>query len=185
MPEKNNKIKSHSVPVGAIVCAALGLIALAVSVILIVYTDYEPANIVIGALGCYGGAVVLTAVISFVGRRMVAGDFSEVKGSIFGTISLDFIQKLYLPVLICDEKGKIVWYNTALSSKFKTRGVLYGKYIDNICNATIERIIKSDDDGAEVSFISASEIADDDTEVFVAKGYRRRVEKQSILYHHF
>ena len=172
MPEKNNKIKSHSVPVGAIVCAALGLIALAVSVILIVYTDYEPANIVIGALGCYGGAVVLTAVISFVGRRMVAGDFSEVKGSIFGTISLDFIQKLYLPVLICDEKGKIVWYNTALSSKFKTRGVLYGKYIDNICNATIERIIKSDDDGAEVSFISASEIADDDTEVFVAKGYR-------------
>lgn len=75
MPEKNNKIKSHSVPVGAIVCAALGLIALAVSAILIVYTDYEPANIVIGALGCYGGAVVLTAVISFVGKEWSSGIF--------------------------------------------------------------------------------------------------------------
>ncbi len=181
MPENNNKTRNHSLPTGAIVCAALGIIALAVSAILLVYTDFEPSTVVLCALGCYGGALVLAAVIGFANNRMFAGDFAEIKGSIFGTISLDFIQKLYLPVLICDEKGKIVWYNTALSSKFRMRGVLYGKYIDNISNATIERIIKSGEQGAEISFISASEIADENTEIFLAKGYRV-VSKSKIFY---
>lgn len=181
MPEKNNRTRNYSLSAGAIICAALGVIALAVCAIVLAYTDYDPSTVVLCALGCYGGALVLAGVIGFVNNRMFAGDFAEMKGSIFGTISLDFIQKLYLPVLICDEKGKIVWYNTALSSKFRTRGVLYGKYIDNICNATIERIIKSDDEGAEISFLSASEIADENTEVFLAKGYRV-VSKSKIFY---
>ena len=181
MPEKNNRTRNYSLSAGAIICAALGVIALAVCAIVLAYTDYDPSTVVLCALGCYGGALVLAGVIGFVNNRMFAGDFAEMKGSIFGTISLDFIQKLYLPVLICDEKGKIVWYNTALSSKFRTRGVLYGKYIDNICNATIERIIKSDDGGAEISFLSASEIADENTEVFLAKGYRV-VSKSKIFY---
>ncbi len=181
MPEKNNRTRNYSLSAGAIICAALGVIALAVCAIVLAYTDYDPSTVVLCALGCYGGALVLAGVIGFVNNRMFAGDFAEMKGSIFGTISLDFIQKLYLPVLICDEKGKIVWYNTALSSKFRTRGVLYGKYIDNICNATIERIIKSDDEGAEISFLSASEIADENTEVFLAKGYRV-VSKSKVFY---
>lgn len=181
MPEKNNRTRNYSLSAGAIICAALGVIALAVCAIVLAYTDYDPSTVVLCALGCYGGALVLAGIIGFVNNRMFAGDFAEMKGSIFGTISLDFIQKLYLPVLICDEKGKIVWYNTALSSKFRTRGVLYGKYIDNICNATIERIIKSDDEGAEISFLSASEIADENTEVFLAKGYRV-VSKSKVFY---
>ena len=127
MPEKNNRTRNYSLSAGAIICAALGVIALAVCAIVLAYTDYDPSTVVLCALGCYGGALVLAGVIGFVNNRMFAGDFAEMKGSIFGTISLDFIQKLYLPVLNCDEKGKIVWYNTALSSKFRTRGVLYGK----------------------------------------------------------
>ena len=79
------------------------------------------------------------------------------------------------------KREKFVWYNTALSSKFRMRGVLYGKYIDNISNATIERIIKSGEQGAEISFISASEIADENTEIFLAKGYRV-VSKSKIFY---
>ena len=59
------------------------------------------------AWGAMEELLVLAAVIGFANNRMFAGDFAEIKGSIFGTISLDFIQKLYLPVLICDEKGKI------------------------------------------------------------------------------
>ena len=172
MPEKKGGA-GHRLPMAAIVCTCLGVIALAVSAILIVYVpDFDPVTVVLCALGGYAGAVILTIVISILSRRMMSGDFSEIKGSIFGTISLDFIQKLYLPVLICDEKGKIVWYNTALSSRFKARGVLYGKYIDNICDATIERIIKGDEGGTEVSFLSAGDVVDENIEIFSAKGYR-------------
>lgn len=172
MPEKSNKVRTHSIPAGAIFCASLGVIALAVSLLLILYTEMKPVTALLWALGSYIVILILAAVIQIFTRRMFSGDFSEIKGSIFGTISLDFIQKLSMPVLICDEKGKIVWYNTALSSQFHTRGVLYGKYIDNICNATIESIIKSDERGTEVSFISASEIVQEGADVFSAKGYR-------------
>ena len=55
MPEKNNNLRNHPIPVGAIVCASLGVIALALSAILIVYTDYEPTTIVLSSLGCSAG----------------------------------------------------------------------------------------------------------------------------------
>ncbi len=169
MPDKEKRY--FHVPVVAIICGALGVIALAVSMIVMAYSSAEPATILYWALGIYIFALALIAGICLIRRRMKTGDFTEIKGSIFGTLSLDFIQKLYMPVLICDDKGKIVWYNSALSANFHAKGVLYGKYLDSICNATIERIMSSEGK-VEVSFISAGEIADEDTAVFIAKGYK-------------
>ena len=50
--------------------------------------------------------------------------------------------------------------------------MVFGKYIDNICDATIERILKDDDeDGTEVSFSSEID-AGSSGECFRAKGYK-------------
>ena len=181
MPENNKKNKRRQIPVGAIVCASLAVIVLAVSAILMIYSDISPDTIIYWALGAYIFAMAWAAVIYIIRNRMLKGNFSEIKESIFGTLSLDFIQRLHMPVLICDEKGKIVWYNPALSSNFKSRNVLYGKYIDGICNATIEQIVQSGDDGVEVSFLSASEILDEEVDVFLSKGYRT-VSRGKIYY---
>ena len=74
MPEKNNRTRNYSLSAGAIICAALGVIALAVCAIVLAYTDYDPSTVVLCALGCYGGALVLAGVIGFVNNRMFAGD---------------------------------------------------------------------------------------------------------------
>jgi c-di-AMP phosphodiesterase-like protein len=169
MPDKE---KRHlNVPVVGIICGALGVITLALSIIVMGYSNLAPVKVLYWALGIYIFMLAVIAIVEFVRRRMKTGDFTEIKGSIFGTLSLDFIQKLYMPVLICDDKGKIVWYNSALSANFHSKGVLYGKYLDSICNATIERIMGSEEK-VEVSFISAGEVADADTDVFIAKGYK-------------
>ncbi len=158
-------------PVAAIISGALGVITIAVSIIVMLYSDSEPTTVLYWALGIYIFLLALIASVFVLQTRMKTGDFTEIKGSIFGTLSLDFVQKLYMPVLICDESGKIVWYNSALSANFKTKGVLYGRYLDSICNATIERIMGSEE-CVEISFYSMGEVADADIGVFIAKGYK-------------
>ena len=171
MPDKNSNAKRFPIPLVALLVGALGVLTIAVSTIVMAYSDSEPTTVLYLALVIYIVILALTLAIYFVRKRMKTGDFTEIKGSIFGTLSLDFIQNLYMPVLICDDKGKIVWYNSALSATLHAKGVLYGKYLDSICNATIERIMKSEE-RVEVSFVSAGEIVEENTDVFVAKGYQ-------------
>ncbi len=158
-----------SVP--AIVSSALAVITLAVSLIIMANSEARPTTVLIWALLVYIFLLAAIVAVLLIRRRMKTGDFTEIKGSIFGTLSLDFIQKLYMPVLICDDKGKIVWYNPALSQCSRAKGVLYGRYLDSICNATIERIM-SGDERAEISFYSNADLPDEIPDVFVAKGYK-------------
>ena len=171
MSDKSNDTKKKRFPLG-IVCAVCGVIALAIVAIAIVYSDGDPVSIALYGLGGYMVCVLAVGIAELVRGTMGGKVMSEVRSSVFGNISLDFIQKLYMPVVICDEKGKIVWYNTALSSRFRSRTMVFGKYIDNICDATIERILKDDDeDGTEVSFSSEID-AGSSGECFRAKGYK-------------
>jgi len=64
---------------------------------------------------------------------------------ILSNITLDFILKLYLPVLICDESGKIIWYNDTFTVMATPREVMYAKYIDSLCNVNIGQIITDAD----------------------------------------
>ncbi|MBQ7308913.1 MAG: DHH family phosphoesterase [Clostridia bacterium] len=176
---ENNKKPRRRFSVGTIVCASLAVIILAVSSILIIETELPPATVAYCALGAYLFVLLWIGVIGILRHRMTSGSFAEIKESVFGTISLDFTQKLGMPVLICDEKGKIVWYNGALASNYHGKGVPYTKYIDSICNATIEQIVQSGDAGIEVSFLSASEISEEDMDVFLAKGYTTQHGKQT------
>ncbi|MBQ9510657.1 MAG: DHH family phosphoesterase [Clostridia bacterium] len=169
MSDNSNEKAARSAPVLAIVCALLGVLSLGAVVIMISYMNIAPTSAALYGLGAYLAIVVIIGIIAVIKRAVSGGNFAEMRSSTFGNISIEFIQKLQMPVIVCDEKGKIVWYNTALSSKFHTRGMVYGKYIDNICDATIERIVKDEGD-AEITFSAASEVGADST-VYRAKGY--------------
>ncbi len=169
MPDQRKQ--RPELPALALISGMLGILALAISILAMIYTEWKPLNILICTLSAY---ILLLAVVflsTLLRKRMKTGDFTEVKGSVFGTLSLDFVQKLHMPVLICDESGKIVWYNAALSSNFKIKGVLYGKDLKSICNTTIEQVMTSET-RKEVSFLSLGETEDPDTEVFTATGYK-------------
>ena len=71
----------------------------------------------------------------------VAGPDDEKLSPVLGSITLDFILKLYMPVVICDESGRIIWYNSAFTKIANPREVLYAKYIDSVCDVTIDKIL--------------------------------------------
>ncbi len=170
MPDKNNRPKQHLASPGTIVCGACGVIALAVNVLLCLRTTWEPRVILLGTLSAYVFVLALTALLGLLSRNH-GKEGGELHGSVLGALLLDFLQRCSFPVLLCDESGKIAWYNTALSAQFHSHNVLYGKYIDNICDATIEGILK-EKNGLELSFLSDKEVAKEDAPVFSALGYR-------------
>lgn len=171
MADKNKKLKAERLPIAAIVLGCLGLVMLASSLLIISVSDLNPINVLTVAVVLYG---LVSAVFGtmWIMRSFAGQSKSDIGESIFGTITLAFIQRLYMPVVICDEKGRIVWYNSALSSRFGTRGVLYGKYIDNICDSTIERIVKEEKEtGVEVHFSTEISDSGNELESFLVKGF--------------
>lgn len=96
------------------------------------------------------GAVML---VMFIASEIIAlklYDFFSIKmpgaddeklSPLLGNITLDFILKLYLPVVICDERGKIIWYNHAFTGVANPREVLYTKYIDSLAGVSVEQIL--------------------------------------------
>ena len=181
MPENYKKMKRH-ISFTTIICAALAVIVLGVSAILMMETEISPAKIIYGALGFYLFSLFCIAVVSILRNRLTKGTLSDIKTSVFGTISFNFVQSLHMPVLICDEKGKIVWYNEVLLAGYKSYGVLCGKYLDAICSATVEAIAQTGEEGMEVSFLSESGMMSDKSDaVFCARSYRA-TSKNKVYY---
>ena len=180
MSENPKKLK-HRIPVATIICASLAVIILAVSAILMIHTNISHTVLIFSALGAYLLVLFLVALVAIIRNRMTKGSFSDIRDSIFGTIALSFTQNAHMPILICDEKGKIIWYNTTLYSAFKSEGVLYGKFIDHICNTTMESITQAGDEGKEVSFLSEIGVEDHEPNIFSAKSYRA-VSKSKVYY---
>ncbi len=97
-----------------------------------------------------GGVMLVCLVLAEFTALKLYGFFSfrmadpddEKLSPILGNITLDFILKLYLPVVICDESGKIIWYNNAFTGAANPREVLYAKYIDSVADVTIDRILE-------------------------------------------
>jgi c-di-AMP phosphodiesterase-like protein len=108
---------------------------------------------------------------SFFSFRM-AGPDDEKISPVLGNITLDFILKLYLPVVICDESGRIIWYNSSFAKVANPREALYAKYIDGVCSATIEQIL-ADTTSAPEDIDSADGVeAVAYDRIFSIKGYR-------------
>ena len=142
---KNNGSVFRPFSVGGVICTLFGILALALSYVCIQYTDYRPKKIILFALGVYAGIVVFVMVINFIAAAVSRKGVHMFASSVTQAISAKFMQKLTKPIIICDEKGKIVWYNQFLREVCGSKTTLYNKYIDSICDSTLERIIKSDD----------------------------------------
>ena len=159
------------VPFGGIICTCFGALALAACVISIIYTDYPAEKIAMVCLGAYLALMVLILVIYIIACSIARTGSSMMALSVTQNISVQFLQKMQKPVVICDEKGKIIWYNQHMKECCKTGGALYNKYIDNVCDATIERIVKSDHSlGTEVRFSSIENADDADSAIYSAIG---------------
>lgn len=132
-------------PTGAIICALLGIIALSSIAIMIRYFSMEPLRAVMYSLGAYAACVAVSGAIYLLVRLISRNRFSEIHSSTFGNLSLDFIQKLHFPVIICDGKGKILWYNRIFVAQLRTRGSVLGKDIGDMCIVKKEEPAKEGD----------------------------------------
>ncbi|MBQ8552160.1 MAG: DHH family phosphoesterase [Clostridia bacterium] len=107
----------------------------------------------------------------FFSFRMADPD-DEKLSPLLGNITLDFILKLYLPVVICDESGRIIWYNNAFTGAANPREVLYAKYIDSVVDVTIDRILEDTTTPPENTASSDGVEAVAYDRVFRIKGYK-------------
>ena len=178
---ENHKKMRRRIPAATIVCSSLAVIVLAVSAILMMHTQISHTTIIFSALGAYLFVLFVVALIAIIRNRMTKGNFADIRDSIFGTIALSFTQNAHEPILICDEKGKIIWYNTVLYSGCRSGGVLYGKFLDHICNANLEAITQEGDQGKEVFFFPEGNGDDSDADIFCAKSYQA-VSKGKVYY---
>ena len=126
------------------------------------------------------GAVMVVCLIlaEFLGGRLysffcfrVSPD-DEAISPILSNITLDFILKLYLPVVICDEGGKIIWYNNAFTKVSNPRDVLYAKHIDSVCSVTIDQILAATDSPPENTDSADGVEASAYDRIFRIKGYQ-------------
>ncbi len=178
---ENQKKMGRRIPAATIICASLAVIVLATSAILMNYTSLSHTVIIFAALGLYVFVLFWVALVSIIRNRMTKGSFADIRDSIFGTIALSFTQNAHMPILICDEKGKIIWYNTTLYSGFKSGGVLYGKFLDQICNVTMESIVQTGEEGKEINFLDDIGDENQEADIFNAKSYRA-VSKGKVYY---
>lgn len=58
-------------------------------------------------------------------------------------ITLDILPKLYMPIIISDMSGKIIWFNKAFCTMSGTKNGYYGKNIDQVCRNSLDDIINA------------------------------------------
>lgn len=161
MAKKNKKNNNRVFSFDSIIMTVAGLVAVAAPLLILRYKLFEISTNLLLFISC--AALFVTAVIVFAVKFVLSIKQSkhlDIGGSVADMVNSSLNDGLQMPVVICDEKGRIVWVNNILKKKFEEnqkpgliKGVLHGKYIDNICDATISRIVKGDqENGVEVHF---------------------------------
>ncbi len=179
---KNNGSDYQPFSVGGIICACFGILTLAMCYLCIAYTDFQHEKIILVHLGIYAGIVVLVLLINIIAVAVSRKGVYTFASAVTQSASAKFLQKLTKPVIICDEKGKIVWYNQYLREICGSNAALYNKYIDSICDSTLERIVKSDDLlGTDLHFTTGESSERLLPGVFNAVGYEIEVEGRSYF----
>ena len=102
-------------------------------------------------------------------------DVDQTKDPVLSSITLDFIYKLHMPIVLCDENGKILWYNRFLSTLIKMEMNLYDKNIAEIGDGaiTIDRLLNVlNEDGLFITLGDAE---------FIVKGYKVSASGKSFV----
>ncbi len=95
------------------------------------------------AAAVLGGYLILLTVLLMLLRRAFRLPKTEEEdvNPLLGGLTLDLMVQMKLPVVMCDEKGKIIWHNRAFSSVSGESGGLYGKHFSTVCPAGLDRIM--------------------------------------------
>ncbi|MCQ2432143.1 MAG: DHH family phosphoesterase [Clostridia bacterium] len=135
---------------------ALGILAITGLALTLHFSDHtDPLYAGLCFAALYAAALYINSMIFRFCSFKISSAADETETPILRSVTLDFISKIYMPVLICGEDGKIIWYNKALSGLFHAGEVLYGRYIDQFCTATAEDIMKSEEtEGLAVGLLS-------------------------------
>ncbi len=170
--KKGKSYNPRTIPASGIVCACLGVLSLALCSLTIVYTEYRPERVALLYLAIYLGVVTVILTANIIAYALNKRNVYNFTSSVTQGISAQFIQKLTKPVLICDDKGKIVWYNRFLREICRNTRTVYGKYVDSICDSSLEHIINSDSVlGTEVRFFTSENSGVCTNEIYNTVGY--------------
>lgn len=118
---------------------------LGLAIVLYFNPDTNPMTAGLIFLIIYLIALWLTSIITrFFSFKFTASP-DESESPVLRSVTLEFISRVYMPVLICDDDGKIIWYNKAQAELFHAGEVLYGRYIDQYCTATMSELMEAAD----------------------------------------
>ncbi len=178
---KGKKFNYRTISLSGILCACFGVLSLALCSLTIFYTEYNPGKAALVYLGIYLGVVSVILVANIIASVINKRNVYNFTSSVTQGISAQFIQKLSKPVLICDEKGKIVWYNTFLREVCKDTRSIYGKYVESICDCPVEHIVKGDSElGVEVRFFNSENSGFFVPKIYNAFGYTIKQDKKNF-----
>ncbi len=97
--------------------------------------------------------IVVFAVWDIIEKRIYRNRGVEID-PLLGNMTLDVLPKLYMPVVISDMNGKIIWFNKAFTILSGSKSGYYGKNIDQICPNTLNDIINAEESEEGLSTIA-------------------------------
>ncbi len=91
---------------------------------------------------------VVTLVLISVAWNVIEKRIMQKRGleiePLLGNMALDILPKLYMPVIISDMSGKIIWFNRAFANVSGSKSGYYGKNIDQLCQNSLDDIIQAE-----------------------------------------
>ncbi len=132
-----------------LICAAVSAVCvLAVSVLYLtgIFKGATP-----GILSVVGCAILIFACDILLARLWGGKNALGKNNAVLNNITLDFMVNFYMPVIMFDEEGKIIWYNRAFDEGSYNKSSLYGKNISEICPASVAELTSEKNaDGTDV-----------------------------------
>ncbi len=120
-------------------------------------------KIIFGTLVYIVTLVTISVVWGIIEQRIAKKRGVEIE-PLLGNMTLDIMPRLYMPVIISDMSGKIIWFNKAFCNLSGSKNGYFGKYIDQICKNTVQDILTADEDSDGIDTIAFDNF-------FKVKGY--------------
>lgn len=97
--------------------------------------------------------LVISVVWNILERRIYKKRGVEIE-PLLGNMALDILPRLYMPVIISDANGKIIWFNKAFCTVSGSKNGYFGKNIDQICPNTLDDILNAEDSEQGLSTVA-------------------------------
>ncbi len=149
MQKNNDDLSKRNARGTLIFCICLAAAIIVALTLVNTLTDMDPLVCGISSIVVFGTGIAAFMIIKHFTQPKV--DPNEDLTPALGSVMLDVITKIHFPVALCDETGKLVWYNKSFLHLVKREGSLYGLNLDIFCSASLDKIIATDaDDGMSI-----------------------------------